>query len=481
MKFFNQKPQYRKFEFQPRFYDKEHKQEKAKLKSQENEDKADPQNHENENTFNEVDNNQELRIEAQPKTADSNKNSSTNESNNTAERLIAELKNKRNGNRNGKEGDSRVIPSKESFDKKYQELQTQKEGVFSSSNELAEIISVEFTRCTIDKVGEFQKVVNSSMQKDLKVMIIDLSKAEILDTIFLGVLVITLKQMAKKSAELKIVTNPVINKNIFSATKLDSVFTINSSVEEVLEYIRQRENSPKEDEINQGDGKEITSKIDKLFKGIKISKLIPWGTDSRNSDDENEKENEAEKNKSEDKNGIEESIVQDVVFQNDLKEFNIEPIEDDQKIAGNVPEISNISIGDNLEESNLEEELFDRPRRSQLKIEKMKYGLVTIISLDAPKYTTKETLEFKEYLMNVVDNGIKKIIVVFNHSNTVNSSLFGVLVTSLKKIKEMDGDIRLVFDEDMSSSIFFMTGMDKKFQVYDELEEAIRSFHEAQT
>ena len=108
--------------------------------------------------------------------------------------------------------------------------------------------------------------------------------------------------MAKKSAELKIVTNPVINKNIFSATKLDSVFTINSSVEEVLEYIRQRENSPKEDEINQGDGKEITSKIDKLFKGIKISKLIPWGTDSRNSDDENEKENEAEKNKSEDIN-----------------------------------------------------------------------------------------------------------------------------------------------------------------------------------
>ncbi len=58
----------------------------------------------------------------------------------------------------------------------------------------------------------------------------------------------------------------------------------------------------------------------------------------------------------------------------------------------------------------------------------------------------------------------------------VDSTVLGVLVSSLKKAMGKGGDLRIVWGDNTESSMFYITRMDKVFKLYDTLQDAIQSY-----
>ena len=62
--------------------------------------------------------------------------------------------------------------------------------------------------------------------------------------------------------------------------------------------------------------------------------------------------------------------------------------------------------------------------------------------------------------------------------NFVDSTVLGVLVSTLKKAKALDGDLRIVWSDLEENSMFTVTRMDKVFMIFGTLNEAVKSYFE---
>jgi anti-sigma B factor antagonist len=78
----------------------------------------------------------------------------------------------------------------------------------------------------------------------------------------------------------------------------------------------------------------------------------------------------------------------------------------------------------------------------------------------------------KETLIEEVASGCVKIIVDLDDVGFIDSSGLGVLVGGLRRVKEHDGAIRLVCTRENILKIFRITGLDKVFPIFSDIEEA---------
>jgi anti-sigma B factor antagonist len=78
----------------------------------------------------------------------------------------------------------------------------------------------------------------------------------------------------------------------------------------------------------------------------------------------------------------------------------------------------------------------------------------------------------KERMVELVDSGCAKIIVDLDEVGFIDSSGLGVLVGGLRRVKEHDGAIRLVCSRDNIMKIFRITGLDKVFPMFSDIQEA---------
>ena len=83
---------------------------------------------------------------------------------------------------------------------------------------------------------------------------------------------------------------------------------------------------------------------------------------------------------------------------------------------------------------------------------------------------------FKGYLNALIENKNSKIVIDLSECEFVDSTVLGVLVSSLKKAMSIDGDLRIVWGDNTESSMFYITRMDKVFKLFDTLEHAIQSY-----
>ena len=83
---------------------------------------------------------------------------------------------------------------------------------------------------------------------------------------------------------------------------------------------------------------------------------------------------------------------------------------------------------------------------------------------------------FKDYLNKMIENGDTKIVIDLAECEFVDSTVLGVLVSTLKKAMSKDGDVRIVWGDNTESSMFYITRMDKVFKLFDNLEDAVQSY-----
>ena len=81
--------------------------------------------------------------------------------------------------------------------------------------------------------------------------------------------------------------------------------------------------------------------------------------------------------------------------------------------------------------------------------------------------------EFKERLVQVVEDGKKQLVVDLSKATFIDSTTLGVLVGGVKRLRPSGGHLALVCTDQNISKIFEITGLDRVFPIHSSREEAL--------
>ncbi len=100
---------------------------------------------------------------------------------------------------------------------------------------------------------------------------------------------------------------------------------------------------------------------------------------------------------------------------------------------------------------------------------------VTIVEVEG-QLIVGNRQELKQFVLDAIDKGAKKVLVDFARTGYIDSSGLGVLVSLAKKIREGGGDLRLANLNDDLQTLFELTKLDTLFQISQTREHALESF-----
>ena len=83
--------------------------------------------------------------------------------------------------------------------------------------------------------------------------------------------------------------------------------------------------------------------------------------------------------------------------------------------------------------------------------------------------------EFKERLVQVIEDGKKNLVVDLSKATFIDSTTLGVLVGGVKRLRPSGGSLALVCTDQNISKIFEITGLDRVFPIHGSREEALQS------
>ena len=123
-------------------------------------------------------------------------------------------------------------------------------------------------------------------------------------------------------------------------------------------------------------------------------------------------------------------------------------------------------------------------RKSQIKYIIMDFKTekirdIVVIHVFLNRATLAKAVLFKEFVDTIIASGTSKIIIDLSLCEYVDSTFLGAMVSMLKKVNSMNGDLRLVYNKEMPSLVFVLTRMDKVFKVFPILEDAVDSFEDS--
>ena len=87
--------------------------------------------------------------------------------------------------------------------------------------------------------------------------------------------------------------------------------------------------------------------------------------------------------------------------------------------------------------------------------------------------------EFKERMLQLIDDGKKRIVVDLSKATFIDSTTLGVLVGGVKRLRTNDGELTLVCADRNITKIFEITGLDRVFEIHGSRDEALASFSSA--
>jgi anti-sigma B factor antagonist len=81
--------------------------------------------------------------------------------------------------------------------------------------------------------------------------------------------------------------------------------------------------------------------------------------------------------------------------------------------------------------------------------------------------------EFKERLVQVIEDGKKQLVVDLSKATFIDSTTLGVLVGGVKRLRPSGGSLALVCTDQNITKIFEITGLDRVFPIHDSRDEAL--------
>ena len=81
--------------------------------------------------------------------------------------------------------------------------------------------------------------------------------------------------------------------------------------------------------------------------------------------------------------------------------------------------------------------------------------------------------EFKERMVELIEDGKKRIVVDLSSATFIDSTTLGVLVGGVKRLRPGGGSLALVCTDQNITKIFEITGLDRVFAIHESREEAL--------
>jgi len=88
--------------------------------------------------------------------------------------------------------------------------------------------------------------------------------------------------------------------------------------------------------------------------------------------------------------------------------------------------------------------------------------------------------EFKERLVQVIEDGKKQLVVDLSKATFIDSTTLGVLVGGVKRLRPAGGSLALVCTDDNITKIFEITGLDRVFPIHSSREAALSAVSAAE-
>lgn len=102
---------------------------------------------------------------------------------------------------------------------------------------------------------------------------------------------------------------------------------------------------------------------------------------------------------------------------------------------------------------------------------------VTFLSIYPKRATADIAKDFKAYLFSLIETDEKKkIIIDLSKVEFVDSSFLGAIVSGLKKVTGVKGDIKVLGLQPPVRAMFELTRLYKVFEIFDSREDAVLSF-----
>jgi len=97
---------------------------------------------------------------------------------------------------------------------------------------VVEIINMD--RATLGEADQLKNLINEKVERGYKKIVVDLSAVEFVDSTFLGVIVGSLKKVAKLNGDLKLVGFKPAVRSMFELTRLFRVFETHSELQDAI-------------------------------------------------------------------------------------------------------------------------------------------------------------------------------------------------------------------------------------------------------
>lgn len=101
---------------------------------------------------------------------------------------------------------------------------------------------------------------------------------------------------------------------------------------------------------------------------------------------------------------------------------------------------------------------------------------VFILTVNLSRATLKEAGELNKILSKAISEGWIKIIIELDMVEFIDSTFLGVLVINLKKVTELNGNLRLKGFQPTINTIIEQISLNRTFKNYSSLEEALKNF-----
>ena len=110
------------------------------------------------------------------------------------------------------------------------------------------------------------------------------------------------------------------------------------------------------------------------------------------------------------------------------------------------------------------------------KVSQDKKGDIVIVTIEGD-IEFDDSIQLNELFGTIIKDGNPKIVLDLKICNYIDSSGIGALVEGLKSTQKAAGDLRLCNLNDDFQEILMMTRIIKYFQIFNSVEDAVKSFH----
>jgi len=113
-----------------------------------------------------------------------------------------------------------------------------------------------------------------------------------------------------------------------------------------------------------------------------------------------------------------------------------------------------------------------------MEIREIKLGNVFVLSLSG-RLDAYNATEVDKKLEPLIDAGQSHLVIDLKNLEYISSSGLRVFLSALKKVKKLEGDIKLCCMQPFIKEVFDIAGFSQLFNIFDTTEEAVSYFDEA--